>query len=84
VALDAEGRARPLVGEGYGDHDTFYEAHGRYHAFRTSNQWTADILAQAGVRIGVWTPFDRGIMWRFRTGPDGGTGNAAANGPSRP
>lgn len=65
-----DGAALPLTGEGYADHDTFYEAHGTYHAFRTSNQWTGDILAHAGVRIGVWTPFEQGIMWRFRDEPD--------------
>jgi uncharacterized protein (TIGR02117 family) len=66
---DAEGNAIALTGEGYADHDTFYESHGTYHAFRTSNQWTSDILAHAGVRIGVWTPFEQGIMWRFRDEP---------------
>jgi uncharacterized protein (TIGR02117 family) len=67
---DAEGNTIPLLGEGYADHDTFYEAHGTYHAFRTSNQWTADILAYAGVTIGAWTPFEQGIMWRFRDEAD--------------
>jgi uncharacterized protein (TIGR02117 family) len=64
------GGAIPLPGEGYADNDTFYEAHGTYHAFRTSNQWTSDILAYAGVRIGAWTPFEQGIMWRFRDEAD--------------
>lgn len=59
-------RTVPLLGRGYGSDDVFYEATGRYNAFRTSNQWTADALATAGVRIGVWTPFAQGIMWRFR------------------
>ncbi|MFN3945942.1 MAG: TIGR02117 family protein [Allosphingosinicella sp.] len=67
---DADGAAIPLTGEGYRDNDTFYEAHGTYHAFRTSNQWTGDILGHAGVRIGVWTPFEQGIMWRFRDEAD--------------
>jgi uncharacterized protein (TIGR02117 family) len=65
-----EGNVVPLIGEGYGDHDTFYEARGTYHALRTSNQWTSDVLAYAGVTIGVWTPFEQGIMWRFRAGAD--------------
>lgn len=59
-------RTIPLLGRGYGSDDVFYEATGRYDAFRTSNQWTADALADAGVRIGAWTPFAQGIMWRFR------------------
>jgi uncharacterized protein (TIGR02117 family) len=69
VTQDA-GRAIPLLGRGYGNDDVFYEATGRYDAFRTSNQWTADALADAGVRVGAWTPFAQGIMWRFRqSGP---------------
>lgn len=67
---DAEGAADVLRDTGYGANDVFYEAHGTYHAFRTSNQWTADMLATAGVTIGVWTPFEQGIMWRFRTSDD--------------
>jgi len=63
---DARGRAIPLLGRGYADYDVFYQAHGVYHAFRTSNQWTADMLAEGGVEIGIWTPFEQGIMWRFR------------------
>lgn len=63
---DLQGRPVPLVGEGYADNDVFYEARGTYHAFRTSNQWTADMLAHAGVRVGIWTPFEQSIMWRFR------------------
>lgn len=60
------GRPIPLIGRGYGGADVFYEATGRYTALRTSNQWTADALAYAGVRIGAWTPFAQGIMWRFQ------------------
>lgn len=63
--IDA-GQAVPLLGRGYGSDDVFYEATGRYDAFRTSNQWTAGALAEAGVKVGVWTPFAQGIMWRFR------------------
>jgi uncharacterized protein (TIGR02117 family) len=62
---DAQGRPVPLPGTGYGASDTFYEARGTYHAFRTSNVWTGEMLAIAGVRIGVWTPFEQSIVWRF-------------------
>jgi uncharacterized protein (TIGR02117 family) len=64
--LDDTGNAIPLLGAGYGEHDLFYEAKGVYHAFHTSNQWTSNMLASGGVRIGVWTPFEQGVMWRFR------------------
>ncbi len=47
---------------GYGPHDVFYEAPGEYTATRTCNQWTSDVLADAGVRTGWWTPFAGGVM----------------------
>jgi uncharacterized protein (TIGR02117 family) len=62
---DAAGQPIPLIGAGYSEYDVFYEAHGSYHAFRTSNQWTGEMLAIAGVTIGVWTPFEQSILWRF-------------------
>lgn len=65
-AVHADGKSMPIAGAGYGRNDVFYEATGRYSALRTSNQWAADALAAAGVKIGFWTPFALGIMWRFR------------------
>jgi uncharacterized protein (TIGR02117 family) len=47
---------------GYGPQDVFYDAPGRYTASNTCNQWTGDMLASAGVRIGRWTPFAGGVM----------------------
>ena len=47
---------------GYGPQDVFYDAPGRYTATHTCNQWTSDMLAQAGVRTGWWTPFAGGVM----------------------
>ncbi|MCV0381927.1 MAG: DUF2459 domain-containing protein [Erythrobacter sp.] len=41
---------------------TYYEAAGRYTLAHSSNQWTADTLAAAGVTIGLWTPFSGGVM----------------------
>jgi uncharacterized protein (TIGR02117 family) len=48
--------------DGYGPHDVFYEAPGKYTLTRTCNQWTSDTLAAAGVRTGWWTPFAGGVM----------------------
>lgn len=47
---------------GYGRNDVFYETGGRYTVARTCNQWTSDMLAAAGVRIGRWTPFAGSVM----------------------
>jgi len=48
--------------DGYGPHDVFYDASGRYTATNTCNQWTSNTLARAGVRTGWWTPFAGGVM----------------------
>ena len=66
-----DGSPIPLLGKDYADNDIFYEGTGHYNAFRTSNQWTAEALADAGVKIGLWTPFAQGMMWRFRDDPSG-------------
>ena len=63
---EADGRAVPVPGSGYGPNDAFYEARGTYSAVRTCNQWTGERLADAGVRVGIWTPLPQSLMWRFR------------------
>jgi uncharacterized protein (TIGR02117 family) len=62
---------------GYGANDAFYPSRGRYSPFRTCNQWTRDALAEAGMRVGRWTPFSQSLMWRF---PEGGTDDRDATG----
>lgn len=49
----------------YGEDDTFYEAHGRYHLFYTSNTWTNDGLKACGQKASLWTPFDKGIFYHY-------------------
>ena len=54
---------RPMVKHaGYGASDVFYDAPGRYTAVNTCNQWTGNRLADAGVKIGRWTPLQAGVM----------------------
>ena len=55
----------PMVIPGYGSRDVFYPAHGRYTLFQTCNNWTRDVLAEAGVKVGWWTPFSSGVMRWF-------------------
>ncbi|QJB68604.1 TIGR02117 family protein [Parasphingorhabdus halotolerans] len=52
----------PTPSRGYGKDDLFYHARGHYNAFYTCNSWTSDVLRQAGVRTGRWTPFQGGVM----------------------
>jgi len=63
--LDATGRPIPVLGRGYANYDMFYEANGGYSFVMTCNEWTGRALRAAGVRIGLWTPFEQSIMWRL-------------------
>jgi uncharacterized protein (TIGR02117 family) len=63
--LDSGGRPIPLIGRGFGPSDMFYEANGGYSFILTCNEWTGRALRTAGVRTGVWTPFEQSIMWRL-------------------
>ena len=56
--------------KGYASHDIFYDAPGTYHLGNTCNQWTSDILAQAGMEIGWWTPLPGGVM-KWVPNPEG-------------
>ena len=63
ASIEAELPHEPLVKHrGYGASDVFYDAGGRYTAVNTCNQWTGNRLADAGVRVGRWTPLQSGVM----------------------
>ncbi len=53
---------QPTPSKGYGEADLFYESVGHYTAFNTCNNWTSDTLKAAGIRTGLWTPFQGGVM----------------------
>lgn len=59
-ALDNQQSSQPSPG--YAKDDLFYRSHGHYSAFNTCNNWTNDVLKQAGIRTGRWTPFQGGVM----------------------
>jgi uncharacterized protein (TIGR02117 family) len=46
----------------YGNNDVFYDSVGRYSALATCNSWTGDLLREAGLPMGRWTPFAGGVM----------------------
>ncbi len=58
-------RATGAAIRGYAGYDVFYPASGRYDAIRTCNAWTGNRLADAGVKIGWWTPFSASVMQWF-------------------
>lgn len=51
-----------ILHPGYSKQDCFYEANGTYHIFNTCNVWTGKMLKSAGIRTGVWTPFEKGVL----------------------
>ncbi|GAB5481078.1 MAG: TIGR02117 family protein [Parasphingorhabdus sp.] len=61
--LDESGQ--PIPSKGYGQSDLFYKSQGHYNAFYTCNSWTSDVLRKAGIRTGIWTPFQGGVMRWF-------------------
>jgi uncharacterized protein (TIGR02117 family) len=63
AAIDRSLPSSPRVRyPGYGAQDTFYDAPGHYTVETTCNQWTSNMLAEAGVKVGAWTPFAGGVM----------------------
>ena len=64
--VDERGQPLPIAGAGYGDHDAFYQAHGRYSFVRTCNAWTGGGLKQAGLPSGVWTPFPGAVIQHLK------------------
>lgn len=60
--IDATFAERPAVTRGYTARDVFYTARGRYSAFTTCNVWTGNALRRAGVKTGMWTPFESDVM----------------------
>ncbi len=60
-----DGSGQPIPSDGYGESDLFYRSWGHYNAFYTCNSWTGDVLRKAGIRTGIWTPFQGGVMRWF-------------------
>jgi uncharacterized protein (TIGR02117 family) len=66
IRADFDGPPRRIDHPGYGFDDAFYESRGRASAIHTCNQWVADKLRVAGVKTSAWTPFEQGLLWRYR------------------
>jgi len=55
------GETRQILSGTYVD-DAYYEALGSYTLVNTCNTWVGDTLAEAGIEMGMWTPFAGGVM----------------------
>jgi len=49
----------------YGDHDSFYEAKGRYSFLYTCNSWANAALKASGQKAALWTLTDTGIFCHY-------------------
>lgn len=59
-AAPADGPRQVLRGS-YAD-DAYYDARGTYTLVNTCNTWVGRTLAEAGIEMGLWTPFAGGVM----------------------
>lgn len=62
-ARDGEDRLIPLK-RGMVGHSRFYQARGLYHAFNNCNQWTAQALASAGIKVNTFFTLTSDILIR--------------------
>lgn len=60
--LPDPGNAERGVLKGTYAEDAYYEATGTYTLANTCNSWVGETLAEAGVKMGWWTPFAGGVM----------------------
>lgn len=66
IRAEFDGPPRRIDHPGYGPNDAFYHGRGKASAINTCNQWVADKLRLAGVRTSAWSPFQQGLLWRYR------------------
>jgi uncharacterized protein (TIGR02117 family) len=59
---DPNGLVIPIVSAHYDKHDAFYEAKGRYHLFKTCNEWTRQGLSTIGVKCAFWSVMDESVL----------------------
>lgn len=57
----APGETREILQGTFVD-DAYYEAAGTYTLINTCNTWVGATLAEAGIEMGMWTPFAGGVM----------------------
>lgn len=69
-ASDSSGAPVLLPQLGFSSTDLFYQANGQFNLFQTCNVWIGQMLRDAGVRFGWWTPTPYAVTlshWLFHT-----------------
>lgn len=65
-AAGADGQKVLLPNRGYGARDDFYKATGSYTCFNTCNTWANRAFIKSGLRACRWTPFEFGLIGKYR------------------
>ncbi|WP_127844809.1 DUF2459 domain-containing protein [Psychroflexus aestuariivivens] len=65
-ALNSKGEKVLIENIGYTTTDDFYKAKGSYSLFKTSNSWVNTGFKKSGLKSCLWTPFDFGLINKYR------------------
>ena len=63
---DDKGHKIHLIADGYSMRNDFYRANGNYSMLKTCNTWVNSAFKNNGLKACVWTPFDFGLLWKYR------------------
>jgi len=63
---DSSGNFLLINAPTYGNHDSFYEANGRYSLFYTCNSWANEALKAADQKAALWSLTDSGIFCHYQ------------------
>ena len=63
---DSEGHKIHLKNQGYTPIDDFYKANGSYSCMYTCNTWVNSAFKYCGLKACTWTPFDFGVLNKYR------------------
>jgi uncharacterized protein (TIGR02117 family) len=55
-----------LENQGYSSTDDFYKAKGSFSCLKTCNSWVNSGFKQSGLKSCLWTPFDFGLMNKYK------------------
>lgn len=65
-AVDENGNKVLLKNQGYTSRDDFYKAKGSFSFFKTCNSWVNTGFKQSGLKACLWTPFDFGLLTKYK------------------
>lgn len=63
---DEKGMKIILKNQGYSSTDNFYKSKGSYSAFKTCNTWVNTGFKKSGLKSALWTPFDFGLINKYK------------------